>query len=214
VVHKDSVDKTVKKCFRAITKLPFKVKGATIQPCPLEVSALLARGYICKKRCGACCPKFSLDYLPSEDKPEGVTERFFEFNGRKIPVYSDFQKDNTGKHCKHVSSRNARCRIYPIRPFSCDFELVRCYVRPNMPSNKIAVAPFGRAWNLTRADGGKGTLCEILPPSEAAIQDTIRKLRRLQQWADHFGLAETWIPEIIEFLEATKGTKGDITLMP
>jgi len=212
VAHRDSVEK-IGKYFAVITKVPFTAANVTYRPRPLVVSAQLARGYTCPEECGACCPVFSLDYLPTEDKPEGVTERFFEIKGRMVPVFTDFQKENTGKHCRHLSG-DARCGIHPVRPFSCDFELVRTYLGPKLPTSRIAVAPFGRAWNLTRADGGKGALCKMLEPSDSSIQDTIRKLRRLEAWAVHFGLTETWIPEIIEFLEVTKGTKGNLTLVP
>jgi hypothetical protein len=212
VTHPNSVDKIVK-YFRAISKVPFTTANEKHHPRPLVVSAHLARGYTCPAGCGACCTVFSLDYLPYEEKPEGVRERVFEFNKRKIFVFTDFQSGNRRKHCKHLDE-NARCAIHPIRPFSCDFELIRTYVGPKQPTSRIGVADFGRKWNMTGANGGKGTQCQILHPSDAAIQDTIRKLRRLEQWASHFGLTETWIPEIIDFLEITKGSEGNITLVP
>jgi hypothetical protein len=212
VTHPDSVEKVVK-YFQVVAKVPFTSGNLTYHPRPLMVSAHLARGYECPTGCGACCPVFSLDYLPSEDKPEGVRERVFEFNRRKILVYTDFQSGNPSKHCRHLS-KDARCAIHPVRPFSCDFELIRTYLGPKLPASRIAVARFGRDWNLTRADGGKGTLCEILPRSDESIRDTVRKLRRLEAWASHFGLTETWIPEVIDFLEVTKGSKGNITLVP
>lgn len=212
VRHSDSIDKVIK-YFAVVAKVPFNDGNMTYHPRPLVVSAQLARGYTCPEGCGACCPVFSLDYLPTEAQPEGVKQRFFEFNGRLVPIFTDFQHDNLRQHCKHLS-QDARCGIHPVRPFSCDFELIRTYLGPKLPTSRIAVAPFGRAWNLTRADGGKGARCQILPPSDAAIQETTLKLRRLEQWASHFGLTETWIHEIIDFLETTKGTKGNITLVP
>ncbi len=215
VTHPDSLGKIVQKYFAVITKVPFDFNGTTVKPRPLLISTGLARGYTCPPNCGACCPKFSLDYLPDEAHPPGVTERLIEFNDRKVKVYTDFQSKNSTRHCRHVSSVDARCAIHPIRPLSCDFELIRCYLGLKQPWGRISVAPFGRAWALTKAVGNeKGTLCEILPPSDKSIQDTIRKLRRLEAWATHFGLAETWLPEIIQFLEATKGAKGNITLVP
>ncbi len=217
VTHEDSVAKIVK-YFMVVTKVPFKVKGQTIQPRPLRISALIARGYTCPEGCGACCWNFSLDYLPSEferSKPPGVKERLFEFNGRKKSVYTDYQTQNAGKYCKHVSSVNGLCNIYPVRPFSCDFELIRCKVQPKMPCNDISVARYSRGPSFIRpVDQKKGALCEILEPSDDSIKDTIRKFRRLEEWASYFGLTETWIPEIINFLQNTKGTMGDITLIP
>lgn len=214
VTKEDSVTKVVK-YFEVVTKVSFRVNGKTIQPRPLQISALLARGYECPEGCGACCFNFTLDYLPSESKPPCVRERLFEFNGRKFPVYTDFQVRNDGAHCKHVSSVNGRCNIYPVRPFSCDFELIRCKVQPEMPSNNISVSPYGRGSSFTRVvDKQEGALCEILEPSDISIEDTIRKLQRLEQWANHFNLNNTWIPEIIAFLQNTKGASGDYILIP
>ena len=205
VRNEDSVDKIVK-YFAVITKRPFQMDGKTIEPHKLVVSKDLARGYKCLGKCGACCNKFTLDYLPSDPKPSGVTERTVEFSGKKIAVFTDDQTDNSGTHCKHLSSHDGLCGIYDVRPFSCDFELVRCYMGTENPKNKIAVGPYGRSWNMTRAvDQEKGTLCKILEPSDKAIKDTVRKLRRLKEWATHFGLTDTWLPMIIKFLEVTNG---------
>lgn len=214
VTHQDSLDKIIK-YFSVITKVPFTVGNKRIQPRPLLVSALLARGYRCHEDCGACCEKFTLDYLPDEDKPDGVKERIFKFERRLIRIYTDFQGRNTGSHCRHVSSQDGQCGIYKFRPFSCDFELVRCEAGPERLMTRISVDEFGRPWNMTRTvDKKKGALCEMLEPSDDSIKDTIRKLRRLEAWASHFGLTETWLPEIINFLQNTKGTKGNVTLIP
>jgi len=201
VAHPNSVEKIIFKYFAAITKVPFTSNGVTVNPKPLIVSSTLARGYTCPPDCGACCPKFTLDYIEGEPTPEGVQERFFEFNGNRIKVWSDLQTLNVGTHCRHVSAIDARCAIHSVRPFSCDFELVRTYMGTVAPKNRIGVGKFGRSWNLTRAVGGaKGTLCEIIPPTAEAIDDTLRKLERLKSWADYFTLTENWLPEIMEFL--------------
>jgi len=115
-----------------------------------------------------------------------------------------------------------RCGIYPVRPFSCDFEIIRCEIGDARPTNRIAVEGFQRGWNMTRAvDHGKGTLCQILEPSNepienrvAHIQDTVRKLKRLEEWALHFNLKNTWIPQIINFFLNTKGDSENIVLIP
>jgi Fe-S-cluster containining protein len=215
VAHPDSVEKVILKYFASITKVSFTVGNTVVTPRPLIVSWTLARGYECPQDCGACCPKFTLDYIPEENKPDSAKERLVEFNGKQIQVFSDIQMENNGTHCKYVSMPGARCAIHPVRPFSCDFELVRFYMGTTTPNNRIGLGPFGRSWNLTRAmSTEKGTCCVIKPPTEESIQDTIRKLQRLQAWAQHFGLLETWIPEIIEFLTSTKGQAGNRKLTP
>lgn len=215
VANPDSVEKVVTRYFAAITKVPFTYGKIEITPKPLVVSSTLARGYTCPPDCGACCPKFTLDYIDNEEKPDGVEERSVTFNGNNITVWSDQQKLNTGTHCQHVSSVDARCAIHSVRPFSCDFELVRAYIGLTNPKNRIGLGKFGRSWNLTRAvGGGKGTLCEVLTPSPEAIADTIRKLERLQAWSNYFGLTETWIPEIIDFLRSEKYVAGNLVLVP
>lgn len=52
---------------------------------------------------------------------------------------------------------------------------------------------------MLRIDGDRGALCEMLPPDEDTIDDTIRRLRRLQDWSNHFNL-DTKIDDIIEWI--------------
>lgn len=166
VSHLDSVDKIVFKYFASIARVPFTFNGVTVTPQPLQVSAGLARGYDCPPMCGACCEKFSLDYLPVEAHPSGLQERTVQFNGREITVLTDFQRQNSTDFCRHVSQNNARCSIHPVRPFSCYVELMGCRIGTALPHNRISVRPYSRAWNMTRVtDGKKGASCEILPPS-------------------------------------------------
>jgi hypothetical protein len=201
VVHSDSVNKIVFTYLAAVTKRPFQVKDKTVNPMPLLVSHTLARGYTCPPLCGACCPIFSLDYLPFEDMPKGVSERLFELDGKHVQVYSDLQNDNPGSHCGHLTELDARCEIHLVRPFSCDFEVIRCYMGKALPYNRIGVGPYGRAHALTKFDSTKGTLCTIQEPTADSVRDNVRKLRRLEMWTTHFGLTETWIPDLIKYLE-------------
>ncbi len=211
VNHSDSVEKIAERYFTAVAKKPFEFNGKLYRPKPLFVSDQLGRGYTCPLNCGACCPVFTLDYLPGEETPKTVHERHFEFNDRLVAVLSDQQLDNRTSHCRYVSREDARCQVHPVRPLSCDFELIR--PRACKERNELRVAMFGRAWNLTNAvDGSKGTKCKITAPTEESIADTIRKLNRLRKWTNHFGLGQTWIPEIIKYLQSGRWKSGPVIL--
>lgn len=218
--HGDSVKKIVSQYFAAITKIPFAVGKKVIQPKPLQVSSLLARGYECRN-CGACCMNFTLDYIPGERIPPGLSKRLVKFDGRDIEIYSDSQKENLQHHCKHLTSPSALCGIHdgPDRPFahpfSCDFELIRFCVGKKAPNNWLGVKKYGRAKAMTRLDGEKSARCTVdKKPHKDAVPEVIRKLRRLEEWANHFGLTETWVPEIIDYLEQGKWRTGNVLLVP
>ena len=122
--YPDSLHKIVK-YFAATTEEEFTFNGYRFIPHPLHVSPSVVRDVKCPPDCGACCSKFSLDYLPSERHPEGVAPRATEpFNGEQIVIYSDLQR-HQDHFCRHVNPVDGRCGIYPRRPFTCDFELIR-----------------------------------------------------------------------------------------
>lgn len=197
----DSIDKVIG-YFGAVTRVPFSYKGKDYGPHPLIVSPLIFRGFTCPATCGGCCPRFSLDYLPSETKPPTAQAREISFRtsgkSRGVPIFSDLQK--TGDHfCANLNREDGRCQIYEIRPFSCDFELIRFLVsvkgdRPNHLTQKL----FGRGWAMQRVDGKRGARCEMTPADAATVSEVVRKLTRLKQWCDHFNLV-TWLPEIIDW---------------
>ena len=67
----DFIDKIVTRYFACVTGEEFTYKGKTYKPRPLRISPLIFRGYTCPAVCGACCTRFSLDYLPQERHPTG-----------------------------------------------------------------------------------------------------------------------------------------------
>ena len=200
----DSIDKIVTKYFAGITAEEFTYKGKLYSPRRLRVSPLLLRDFECPSNCAACCPVFSLDYLPDERKPYKMKSRQIEFNKRSVCVYSDRQVLNKSTHCRHVDKTNARCKIHGLQPFSCDFELIR-FVISTKVQNQMLVRHYGRAWNMLRYDGHRGTLCKILD-NKRNPKEAIRKLARLDQWAYHFGI-KTKIPSIIKHIETTLFTE-------
>ncbi|UOL51330.1 hypothetical protein [Vibrio phage XZ1] len=48
-----------------------------------------------------------------------------------------------------------------------------------------------------------GPKCKLTDVDEDSVADAIRKFRRLQVWSDYFGI-ETWLDEIIDWLETKK----------
>lgn len=195
--YTDSIDKIIVTYFAAVTTQPFKYKKIEYLPKKLVVSNLLLRGYTCPKGCGGCCPRFSLDYLPSEDHPERAIQRFIDFDDKKIPIYSDLQNDHDDHFCRNLNKSDGRCGIYLNRPFSCDFELIRFFTDEGQ--FRLSQQLFGRGWQFLRIDGERGALCEMTPPDSQSVNDVIRKLNRLIQWADHFGI-ETKVPLVIQWV--------------
>jgi hypothetical protein len=189
MIHRDSLDKIIGTYFAAVCAAPFEYKGTVYKPHPLRVSPLIFRGFTCPAKCGGCCPRFSLDYLPSELKPDGaqLSERFVTVNGKRFAVHSDLQRDHSDYYCRNLLMRSGRCGVHGRQPFSCDFELIRFMEsnfedKPNVMSQKL----FGRGWNMLRIDGERGALCEMTPPDAFTTSEVIRKLKRLRQWCEHF----------------------------
>lgn len=182
--------------FSCVTSDPFEYNGQIIEPKYLHVSPGIIRGYKCPSHCGGCCQKFTLDYLPKEDKPQLVEERYIEFNGKSFLIFTDKQEDNKTNRCRYLIKEDGRCGNYMTRPFSCDFELIRFIGRRDI--NHVTTRLFGRGWNMVRVDGQKGAKCEITPADQESRLDTIRKLRRLQDWEKYFGL-NTKTERIIEW---------------
>jgi hypothetical protein len=153
----DSIDKIVTRYLVAVTNEEFTYKGILYFPKPLKLSPGLLRGFTCPENCGACCPRFSLDYLPDEKHPYLLAVREVIFNHEKITIYSDLQKEHTNYHCKNLIQENARCRIHETRPFSCDFELIRplIFQSSNTP-NAITQRLFGRGWSMMKVDERRG----------------------------------------------------------
>ena len=202
VEHKDSVDKVVTTYFACVTNTKFEYKGQEIQPQALRVSPLLLRDFTCPAGCGVCCPRFSLDYLPDEDRPTSTTQRTVFFDGKSVVLFSDMQDDHEGIKCKNLNLEDGRCGIYTHRPFSCDFELIRFLVSgdPNKRKNQMTQKLFGRGWNMLRVDGERGALCEMTPITEQSITEVKRKLNRLKSWTDHFGLVDTKVPAVLSWI--------------
>jgi Fe-S-cluster containining protein len=198
MAQRDTLDKIVESYFAAITTHPFIYKGKTYEPAPLRVSKGLLRGFTCPAGCGGCCPTFSLDYLPSENAPYELIERTVDFNGKKINLYSDMQKENKHFKCKNLNLENGRCGIHGRQPFSCDFELIRFINRQGVWH--VNEQLFSRGWAMRITDGGTGAKCTITEATQETAEDVARRIRRLCEWADHFGLQNHKGTAILEWI--------------
>lgn len=182
--HSDTLDKIVGTYLPAVAHEPIEYKGKKYQPKPLVVSPNLIRGFTCPPLCGACCGSFSLDYLPDESPTSEAAPRVVQVNGNVYLVKSDRQADVGDRWCRNLDKTNGRCLVYDLRPMACDFELIRFLVY----TDKVILTQklYGRAWAMTRLNGSKGTCCEMLSPSGSAADEVLRKLSRLEEWADLF----------------------------
>lgn len=196
---RDSVDKIVTVYFASLTKNVFRYKGSTYPPRAILVSPLLFRDFTCPEQCGGCCPRFSLDYLPSEAVPYPMAARTIIIEGRPVEVFTDFQAHANTHYCGNLDHASGRCGIHGAHPFTCDFELLRFVSRQEVVHFNQKL--FGRGWAMKRIDGGRGARCSMLPPSADTIPEILRKLHRFRNWADHFGI-DTWIPEITAWVSS------------
>jgi hypothetical protein len=69
MLYIDTMDKIVN-YLSAVSTESICYKGKQYNPKPLFVSKGIIQGYTCPENCGGCCPRFSLDYLPSEKEKQ------------------------------------------------------------------------------------------------------------------------------------------------
>jgi len=203
-MYVDSLDKVFSSYIAGVCDEEVHYKKLILQPKSLRVSKGLFRGFTCPSMCAGCCPQFSLDYLPSEDRPvfSTIQPRIVCVNGKEKVIFSDFQEEYRGDHfCRHVNKENGRCEIHGLQPFTCDFELIRFAIstslsRPNQMNQRL----FGRGWSFLTVEGKRGAKCSITSITKDTIQDTLRRLKRLLQWCKYFEI-QTCLPVIIDYAE-------------
>lgn len=203
MANKDSFDKIVTTYFAALAKEPFSYNGKTYDP-PKEliISKSFYKKDHCVEFCGGCCPRFSLDFLPSEKdsiKKADLTKRTVHFNNKKFKLFSDPQTDHDGYHCRHVSKENGYCAIHENRPLSCDFELLRVIHYQSKNKASLMTRMYGRGWNMLQYnETERGAKCYFTDDFD--LEETSRKLRRLETWFKHFKI-KSHIPLILELIK-------------
>jgi len=191
---RDSLDKIIGVYLANVCSEAFEYKGTVYKPRPIHVSPLIFRGFKCFEQCGGCCPRFSLDYLPSEKPPYVLEPRTVLVNRRNALVLSDMQQDHADQFCRNLDKRTGRCTIHGKHPFSCDFELMRFVERNDR--TLFVQKLYGRGWAMQRVDGQRGAKCEMTSADSYTVSEVVRKLERLKTWADHFSVG-TRLPTII-----------------
>jgi len=114
-------------------------------------------------------------------------------------MWHDKQDEHDDHFCRYLDKQTAYCTVYPSRPFHCDFELIRVFSSTGDRPNLLTQQNFGRGWQFLRIDGKRGASCMITPRTPESVDEVLRKLKRLKEWTDHFGL-ETWLDEIIDWI--------------
>lgn len=140
----NSIDKIVGGYLGSLCRQSFTFNEQYFSPMPVVVSPLLLRGFTCPESCGGCCGKFTLDWLPHEYPSAKSVIRTINVNGADFRVFTDSQRDNSCRQCRHLHRQSGRCKIYAHRPFTCDFELIRVLRYPE----KIVLTQklYGRGW--------------------------------------------------------------------
>jgi len=202
-LHSDTLDKVFGTYFALVCAEPFTYKGRKYEPSGLQVSPMIFRELDCPANCGACCYKFTLDYLPHEPRPMNhhMEERLVSVSGKVYKVVSDLQDDRKGKHfCRHVKQEDGRCSVHGWHPFSCDFEVLRFLTRKEGSLNVLTNMCFTRGWKMTKVDGTRGILCSMSDFTRDAIPSAVHKLNRLKEWMEYFEVPHK-LDKIIAWVE-------------
>jgi hypothetical protein len=238
VTYNDSSEKVINQYLWAVTRQPFIYDKKNYTPWGgINVSPAVFNSDWCPPACGGCCFRsWSLDWLPSDPRPSGepwdtsIVERevlfapidpvTFETTRIDFPViYTDQQKERfkAGQSCGALLP-TGYCSIHMKHPVSCDVPLLEFQI-PQKSAREypwLLHKKFGRAWALPKIDGTRGGLCQIekavdLESARKGGKATLRRLRRIKDWADHFGLTHTWLPDMIDWVE--KGMENPPTKM-
>jgi Fe-S-cluster containining protein len=168
------------------------------------LSPLFFRSLICSSNCGACCQKYTMDYITkaSQEKlkaryPEEY-EKYFDFreyHGRQI--LSMLQKDNLENHCQ-LLDKYGRCSIHDANALSCQIEPIKF----KLVKDRVYILKsfYRNSWQMTRVGGEKGCLCKFTSYTEEQYKNDLKVLKELNEVADIFGV-KTVLPQIIDLLK-------------
>lgn len=206
--YRNSLDKIIENYIAAMVPNSFSYEGRTIEAKPLRVSPGIFSGYTCPAGCGACCPRFSLEYLPSEALPrwsDGFEEYETTIDGRSVKFVHDTQIDHADHFCRYLVKKTGRCGTHDRRPMHCDFELLR--VSRFDDHYELNQRLYGRAWNMLKIDAERGAQCEMLNFTEQWRQDILRRLLRLESWIEHIGFKEHRVSSVLKYVRTGPHSK-------
>lgn len=196
---KDSLEKIFESYILPIVRVPTKYKNKVYEPLDkIIISHLIFKEIKCVKNCGACCLKYSMDFLPKEKKPDiELSKRVFE----NKEVYTFKENGKNERYCDLMDIKSGLCSIHDLKPFSCDFEMVRFKTYKKDKTVYIGNYPYGRAWNMLNINGERGALCiKSDDYTKECKADVIRKFERLKMYIDYFEV-NTYIDLIIKHLK-------------
>lgn len=197
----------------SVNKIMGYLKASQISE--VVLSPMFFRDYTCPEKCGACCPRFSLDYWGKRwEKFNSTYPELVEFfKMRKIgndEVFSDFQNENKSHFCKYLNMEPGRCKIHEVNPFSCEFELIKFYIVKGQ--GLLTKKQFGRKWMMLRVDEERGTLCDMLPFNINRLERDIELLEELEEFEKLVCKKQGKLPWIIGYLRGNlhKFRQGNI----
>lgn len=195
----DSLRKIFECYIIPLIKKPIFYRNKVYKPLDkIIVSSTIFREIICKKNCGACCLKYTMDFLPSEQKPKiKLTQRIFEDK----EIFTFYSSDKNKIYCDLLDTKTGLCTIHSLKPFSCDFECIRFKYFKSKKVCMIGNYLYGRGWNMLKINNERGALCETTNLyNEYNKKEVLRKFKRLKEYINYFEV-DTYINEIIEQLE-------------
>lgn len=195
----DSLRKIFECYIIPLIKNELKYKNKVYQPLEkIIISPTIFRKIICKEKCGACCLKYTMDFLPSEQKPKiKLTKRIFE----NKEIFTFYSSDKNKIYCDLLDTKTGLCTIHFLKPFSCDFEMIRFKYFKSKKTVYIGNYQYRRAWNMLKINNERGALCETINLyREENKEEVLRKFKRLKSYIDYFQI-DTYINEIIKQLE-------------
>jgi len=175
----------------------------------IAVSPTFFRDYTCPANCGGCCKNYTLDYFEGErwelfkKTYPHLIDKFPPRIVDGVTVYTNFNKSKQiDSYCEFLSEEDGRCGIHESNPFTCEFELNKLSVRDKKTylQNKL----FGRGWGMTRVDGTKGAMCEMIPFNLKKYLRDVKLLEELVVIMKKFKKETSLIQRVIDFLNRTK----------
>lgn len=179
----------------------------------LHFSPLFLKKLKCPKFCGACCTKFSLDYLKDSERwrnfvreyPDKVIH-FKERVSDNATYMSYTQEEHDGFYCNFLNKENGLCTVHNSNPFHCEFEIIklRGLNELGIPKEKVVQVSkqlFTEGASFRQVDGTIGAKCEIEEFTVDSFKRDIEMLRELQaHYKAHYKKENTNLKTLITHL--------------
>ncbi len=194
----------------------------------LHFSPLFLRTLKCPKFCGACCTKFSLDYLKDSNRWRNFVREYPEkvqfFEERKIDnaVYMSYtQAESNSFYCNFLNKENGLCTVHNSNPFHCEFEIIKLKGQNefDIPSDRIIQVSkklFTEGDTFRQVDGTIGAKCEIEDFTPESFKRDIEMLKELQEhYLQHNLVKNIKLETLINHLETDyePSTKEDLFII-